>query len=130
MTEKQKQFIEQRAKSIPFSEIAKKLKVSKPTLIEWSKEFQLDIANLQAIDLEAMQDRLYISKIKRLELFGTQIEKIKNELSKRKLNEIPTEKLMDILLKYLSVIKDESPIIFLADEELGDSLFGVKSWRP
>lgn len=133
MKEKQKQFVELRSKSIPFSEIAKELKVSKPTLIEWSKEFQLDIANLRAIEIEAIQDRFYISRIKRLELFGTQIEKINKELDKRKLDDVSVEKLLEILLKYLTLVKqDESPVTFQSEKDLGDDmlLFGIKTWHP
>lgn len=42
-TDKQQQFIELRAKGNSFDNIVKKLKVSKGTLISWSKNFDLGI---------------------------------------------------------------------------------------
>jgi hypothetical protein len=33
------------------------LKISKPTLINWSRKFQFDIQNQRAINIEALQDK-------------------------------------------------------------------------
>ena len=47
MTDKQKQFIILRAENLSFDKISNNLKISKPTLIEWSKVLQKEIQNLQ-----------------------------------------------------------------------------------
>ena len=47
MTNVQSSFIGLRAEGISFNAIAKELKVSKPTLIQWSKLFENEIKDLQ-----------------------------------------------------------------------------------
>jgi len=101
-------FIELRAKGLSFDKIAQKLKVSKQSLISWSKEFQTVIANLKAIELEALYDKYSLSKEGRISLFGEKLKAIKEELDKRDLSEIPTDKLFDLLIKYSNILKDET----------------------
>src|SRR5580704_5281028 len=50
-------FIGLRAENVSFDKIAKQLKVSKSTLITWSKIYELDIQNLRAITHEALNER-------------------------------------------------------------------------
>lgn len=45
-------FVELRAEGRPYSEISKELNVSKPTLTEWAKNMETEIANLKAVHLE------------------------------------------------------------------------------
>ncbi|MBT2601832.1 hypothetical protein ABWK46_13160 [Peribacillus frigoritolerans] len=39
------QFIELRAKEVPYEKIAQELEVSKPTLIKWGRELETEISN-------------------------------------------------------------------------------------
>mgnify|MGYP000470939178 CR=1 FL=1 len=100
-------FIELRAAGHSFDNIAKQLEVSKSTLIDWSKEFEYEVANLKAIELESLQEQYYIAKKARIEIIGDQTKKLKEELMKRELGDIPTEKLYDIFLKYMQWLKQE-----------------------
>lgn len=112
-----KEFIQLRAKGISFNQIAKKLRVSKTTLIEWSKELERDIANFKAMELEELQQMYYVQKQKRIELFGGQLERIETELSKRDLTEVQTEKLLEYKLKYLDSLKREEVDLSIEIEE-------------
>lgn len=47
--ETKERFVELRAKGWSFDRIARELKVSKQTLINWSRELALQIGNLKAI---------------------------------------------------------------------------------
>ncbi|MBN2963168.1 helix-turn-helix domain-containing protein [Sulfurospirillum sp. T05] len=47
MTDKQNKFLALRAEGLTFDVIAKELKTSKPTLIQWSKLFEEEIKSLQ-----------------------------------------------------------------------------------
>ncbi len=47
-------FIELRAKGLSFDKIAKDLGKAKQTLIDWSKDYQEEIANLKALELETL----------------------------------------------------------------------------
>ena len=111
-------FIELRAKGFSFDKISKELKTSKQTLIEWSKEFKLEIQNLQAIELETLQEEFLVLKKKRIESLGKTLIKINQNLEKIDYSEIPPEKLLELKLKYLKELKNEEiPLVFKAVEK-------------
>ncbi len=100
-------FIEMRAKGYPYTKIAKKLMVSKSTLINWNAELEKEISIHKAIELEALQEEFFVLKEGRLRLLGEVLLKVKEEALSRSLAEVPTEKLLDILLKYHNELKGE-----------------------
>jgi transcriptional regulator with XRE-family HTH domain len=100
-------FIELRAKGWSFDKIAKELGKAKQTLIDWSKDLQDEIANLRALELEAIYESYYLLKENRLETFGGLLNKIKEEVLSRDLTDVPTDKLLDLFLKYNTQIKEE-----------------------
>jgi len=107
-TELKERFIELRAKGWSFDKIAKELGKAKQTLIDWSKELQNEIANLKAIELEALYEKYYLHKETRLQTFGEMLTKIKKEIEGRDLSDVPTDKLLELLLKYNSLAKEET----------------------
>ncbi len=109
-------FIELRAKGFSFERIAKELKVSKQTLINWSKELKIEVANLKAIELEALQEKYYLTKQKRIELFGEKLQAIKDELEKRDLSDIPTKRLFELLEKYSKNLQEERHFVSFQQE--------------
>ena len=100
-------FIELRAKSWSFDKIAKELGKAKQTLIDWSKELQDEIANRKALELESLYESYYLMKENRLQTFGDMLTKIKEEIERRDLSDVPTDKLLELLLKYDSQVKEE-----------------------
>jgi len=107
LLETKEKFIELRAKGWSFDKIAKELGKAKQTLIDWSKDLQDEIANRKALELEALYESFYLLKENRLQTLGVMLTKIKKELEKRNLSDVPTDKLLDLLLKYESQLKDE-----------------------
>ncbi len=107
LTEIKEKFIEMRAQGYSFDRIAKELGKAKQTLIDWSKELQEEIANLKALELEALYEKYYLLKQTRLQTFGEMLIKIKKEIDKRDLSDVPTDKLLDLLLKYNSQVEEE-----------------------
>ncbi|MFH1089299.1 MAG: hypothetical protein V1716_02655 [Candidatus Uhrbacteria bacterium] len=106
-------FVELRSQGMSFSTIAERLCVAKSTLIDWSKEFQEDIKNFRQIHLEAMREKYRVGFERRIELFGQQLQTIETELSKRDLTQLPTERLIDLLLKFGRELKtDDVPLTF------------------
>ena len=91
--ETRERFIELRAKGLSFDKISKELRMSKQTLINWSKKLQEEIANLKAIELEILQEKYYLSREKRIKLFGEKLKTLKDELDKRNLEELSTKEL-------------------------------------
>lgn len=100
-------FIELRAKGWSFDKIAKEVGKAKQTLIDWSKDLQDEIANRKALELEALYERYYLLKESRLETFGAMLSKIKKEVESRDLSDVPTDKLLELILKYNIQVKDE-----------------------
>jgi IS30 family transposase len=100
-------FIELRAKGWSFDKIAKELGKAKQTLIDWSKELEDEIANLKALELEALYERYYLLKENRVETFGELLKKLKDEVMSRDLSDVPTDKLLELLLKYEHQLRDE-----------------------
>ena len=60
--DKQLQFIEMRAKGNSFDRIAKKLKVNKKTLIEWSKVNHKEIRMLANLEKDALFESYKINR--------------------------------------------------------------------
>lgn len=100
-------FIELRAKGFSFHNIAKELKISKQTLIDWSKELQEEIANRKAIELEVLYENYFLLKEYRLKNFGSLLNKIEQELQKRDFSDVATDKLLELFLKYNTQLKEE-----------------------
>jgi len=90
-------FIELRANNTSFDKIAKELKKSKPTLIDWSRELIEEIANHKALEIEAIQAEFALSIRARLQSKTIIYNKLREEAESRDYSEIPTEKVLDLL---------------------------------
>ena len=117
-------FIELRAKGWSFDKIAKEIGKAKQTLIDWSKELQDEIANRKALELEALYETYYLQRESRLQTFGAMLTKIKKEVESRDLSDVPTDKLLDLFLKYNNQVKEEivEPIYKSSQEIKEDEL--------
>jgi hypothetical protein len=107
LIEVKEKFVEMRAKGYSFDKIAKDLGKAKQTLIDWSKDLQDEIANRKALELEVLYETYYLQRESRLQTFGVMLTKIKEEVEGRDLSDVPTDRLLDLFLKYNSQVKDE-----------------------
>lgn len=105
--EQKQRFIELRAQGWSYDKIAQELGKAKQTLVDWGKEFKGEIANLKALELDHLYQEYYLTKENRLQTFGQMLNKIKDEVLNRDLSEVPTDKLLDLFLKYNSQVKEE-----------------------
>ena len=101
------QFIELRAKGWSYLKIARKLKVSKNTLANWGAELEGEIASLKAVEMEALHEKYFMTKEARIQLLGEQLQEIKAELKRRGLEEVSTEKLLEMELKLYQALQAE-----------------------
>ncbi len=101
------EFIQLRAKGHTLRTIAKKLKVSTQTLVNWGEELEGEIATLKAIEFEKIYEQYHLLKEHRLKKLGNQLQKIRDELKNRDLSDIPTDKLLDFCLKYTEDVRKE-----------------------
>ena len=107
LLEIKERFIELRAQGWSFDKIAKELGKAKQTLIDWSKELQDEIANRKALELEVLYEKYYLLKESRLQTFGELLTKLREEVLKRPLTDVSTEKLLELLIKYNTLLREE-----------------------
>lgn len=100
-------FIELRAQGWSFDKIAKELGKAKQTLIDWSRELQDEIANRKALELDTLYEKYYLHKENRLQTFGELLKRLKDEIAGRDLKDVPTDKLLDLYIKYADKVKEE-----------------------
>jgi transposase len=86
----QQRFVQLRVQGRSFDRIAAELKVSRQTLINWSRKFQFEIRNLQAIERESQQHTLLASQTTRLHVLGEQLKHIEAELRQRPIADLST----------------------------------------
>ena len=100
-------FIELRAKGYSFDKIALELNKAKQTLIDWNRELREEIEIRKATELELIYESYFLLKKSRLQSLGDILLRIETEIGQRSLSTIPTDKLLDIYLKYSNQIKAE-----------------------
>ncbi len=130
--ETKEKFVELRAKGLSFDRIAQELHVTKQTLINWAKELETEIGNMRRIELETLQKKYYMLKRQRIELFGEKLKTIKDELDKRDLSDLPTDKLFDLFMKCFHQLQEESvDTVFYGEKALlEDIAFNAQtSWK-
>src|SRR3954469_24055823 len=92
------QFIDLRSQGFSLARIADQLGVSKRTLIDWNREHQADITALRALELEAFHEKILASHEQELSRLAACQSKIDEELAKRSLETLPTDKLLRLSL--------------------------------
>jgi hypothetical protein len=133
-------FVQLRAKGLPYLRIAERLGVAKSTLANWNAELEAQIASARAMELEALQEEFFLLKEGRIRLLGEQLQRVRQELASRDLSSVPTDKVMELLLKYQAALKEEIVEVRpLSDAELsrlgllhpgGGMVVGMDESRP
>lgn len=85
------------------------------------KSERLAVANAREVLLEDIREQNGATAARRLAFLGGQLSRIEEELGKRDLTDLPTEKLLDYAAKYASLLKAEDAALTLKD--VGD--FGM-----
>jgi len=131
--DERQQFIELRAKGYSFQKISDELDISKPTLMEWSKDANInrDIRNQRTLVVDDLQERYAITRRHRITLFGEFLKKAKDELNKRDMSDIPTDRLITMVIKLSDTLKaDETELELLGEVELPQFTIGEQStWK-
>jgi transposase len=106
--EQMQQFIELRANNESYANIAKKIGVSKTTLIDWAKNCELEIENCRAVTHEALNEQYKAGQQHRLQMWSEQLEAVRGELKERGLKDVPTVKLIELLDTLTSKLQGEA----------------------
>jgi intein-encoded DNA endonuclease-like protein len=72
--EVKEKFQQLRAEGISYEKISKMIKVSKPALIEWGKEFKKEIEKLKAIRYEVILEKYKVTRENRIERIARELE--------------------------------------------------------
>ena len=111
-------FIEMRAEGRTLSAIAKELEIAQNTAVNWSRELSEEIAAIEAFKAEEMIEKYRMTKEKRIEMYGNRLLAMQDELARRDLSEVPTNKLFDMTMKCSKALEAEiSNPAFLTDED-------------
>jgi len=94
-----KEFIQLRAEGFSFGQIARRLWISRSTLLRWSRKYESEIAGLKAGKLEALREQYCLSVEKKVKMWGRIVEQVRPELVYRSLRNVDSEKLLDMLIK-------------------------------
>ncbi|PIP85348.1 hypothetical protein COT86_00630 [Candidatus Collierbacteria bacterium CG10_big_fil_rev_8_21_14_0_10_43_36] len=100
-------FVELRANGYSFSKIADELSISKPTLISWSQELKNNISNMETIQRDSYYEKYRIDKLKRIESFSGEMDRVWAEFRKRDLSEVSTDKLFSLLTRLQQSLDNE-----------------------
>lgn len=116
--EQKEKFIEWRAKGISYDEIAKRLKKSKTTLINWNRELNKEISNVSFYMADAIIEKYKLTKHAKLEYLSEQIYKIKEVLKEKDYKNLSVRELLSLLEKYENDLQNEfRNIIFYTGEK-------------
>ena len=129
--EVQNQFVELRAKGNSYDNIAKTLGVSKSTLISWSKDLSMAIDNERNVAMDAIYEKHKLAKQHQMEMLGIQLSKVREELEKRDLAEVSTDKLVSMQLKLLDAVNSNGVSVTFKGEtdEWAISLTKEETWN-
>jgi len=114
MNDKKKKFLLLRADGNSFDKIAKELKVTKKTLIQWSRIYQDDIQDLQFQDMRDLKEQYRYNKKAQYEQLLKQLEKFNKAIDEADLSSATIKDLHlirnDILMKLEQIEKRTSYI--------------------
>jgi transposase-like protein len=105
--EKRLAFIKLRAEGKSYQAISKELNISKDTCSRWERELKEEINTLKAEHLQELYDSYYMVREARITQLGDTLNNINEALSKKDLEELPPDRLLDFKLKYMEALKEE-----------------------
>lgn len=91
--------MELRAEGKSIQKIASELGIAKQTVVDVTKELREEIASVKALRLDELYESESLSVEARVKRLSSLLGKLQAELESRSLAEIPTEKLIDLILR-------------------------------
>jgi len=110
-------FLVLRAQGKSLRTIEKEIGTNRGTLAKWEREHLEELENLKAVERDTMREKYLLTNHAQLELLGTQFMRLKKELEKRDLSDIPTLKLVELFLKYSTRLTEDFPAEGIDTEE-------------
>ena len=114
------QFVNLRLQGLSFDEISTKLEVHKTTLMDWAKELNLteQMKQAQYLKIEALVKQYHLTNEHRIKKQLALLKKCYDEIEKRDLTELPTDKLFSLITTITEQIKSNVPKIIEYDKNV------------
>ena len=124
-------FIQGRMDGKSFNYLSKEIGVSKQTLINWSKEGEVkdSIRIARNCRIQATLHELKLNEECQVVYFSNLYKQIQDEVAKRDLAEVPTEKLVQLMEKVGMRLDNSLNSEIFEDEEPLGQLYGVKCFH-
>ncbi len=106
-TEQKWEFITLRAQGKALTTIALQLGVSRQTLANWEEDFEEELQNQKALELDALREAYFMTRQAKIEQIAEDRRCIREELKKRDLSDVPTAKLLQLDLEYGARLEQE-----------------------
>jgi transposase len=100
-------FVGLRALGFSYDKIAAEIGVTKPTLIDWAKQFADDIHDLQVAAKEQLREKLLGGQEQWMTRIVTHFNRLDEEFGRRKLQYSPTESVFRMMLSARDKITKE-----------------------
>lgn len=105
--ETRRRFVELRAAGKSYREIAATLGMNKDTCVSLERDLRKQIAATRNDELDELQERYFVTRAARMRKLGESLARIEAALESVDLATLPPEKLLDMKLKYLAMLKRE-----------------------
>ena len=116
-TKKKKQFIYLKGKGVSYDKIAKKIKVSKPTLIKWYSEFSNYINKLQKINYDELLEQYKMTKEMRIQYLCRELQKAWGQFDKAKYDGMNKKEIIQVIEKLHKILIEEISISKKTDKK-------------
>ncbi|MGZ4926491.1 MAG: hypothetical protein ACXV4B_08585 [Halobacteriota archaeon] len=117
------QFIVLRAQGKSLTSCAHVLEVSRQTLANWERDHEEEIQNLRAFELDSLGEAFFMKTQGRIKVIGDALLRVKEELEKRDLSKVKTEKLFELQFKLVNELRKEpSTIAILSEEQIEQAI--------
>lgn len=104
--EKERLVIILRAKDFSVSQIAKRVQLSRPTVIGIVRDHATAIAKLSSLELQELLAAYNLTTKRKLQVFGGVLGRLLDELQRRDLADLTTDRLLEVILKFSKAIGD------------------------
>ena len=104
---KQREFIRLKAEGKSNAQIARQLHISESTASRYTKLLADKISSYKAEQLQELYDAYYMTRAARIRRLGETLNQVDQAISTSDLSLVPTEKLLDLKLKYAQALKNE-----------------------
>jgi len=91
------QFVEFRARSVPYAQIAEHLKVSRCTLIAWGQKYRTQIDALRSVQAEAIRAKYLGTREQEVVLLAQRLQRLEATFNQHKPIYIPIRQLTDMI---------------------------------